>query len=137
MAKEIEYLGHTLSADGIKLKNDLLAAIKMVAAPQDKGQLRSFLGLIEYFSKFVKHFASKMKYLKNLLRKCVNFTLCAPQKICFENIKKELCEAGTSVPFDTRSKSVVKVDAKASGIGVFLSQFQGPQRKLWHLHHAP
>ena len=55
----VDYLGHTVTPDGIKPKESLVTAVVDTPAPQNKEQLRSFLGLCEYMAKFVKNFASK------------------------------------------------------------------------------
>ena len=55
----VDSLGRTVTPDGIKPKESLVTAVVDAPAPQNKEQLRSFLGLCEYMSKFVKNFASK------------------------------------------------------------------------------
>ena len=55
----VDYLGHTVTPDGIKPRESLVTAVVDAPAPQNKEQLRSFLRLCEYMSKFVKNFASK------------------------------------------------------------------------------
>ncbi|KAJ1206801.1 hypothetical protein NDU88_002198 [Pleurodeles waltl] len=67
LVEEIDYLGYSISKGSIKPKKSLLEAIKLAPAPTDKEQLRSFLGLVEYYSKFVEKFASKTEDLRKLL----------------------------------------------------------------------
>ena len=52
----VDYLGHTVTPDRIKPKESLVTAVVDAPAPQNKEQLRSFLGLCEYMSKFVNFF---------------------------------------------------------------------------------
>ena len=66
MQKKVEYLGHRITSEGIHPAAEKLRAIKDAPAPQ---QLRSFLGLINYFSKFLPHLASLLVPLYTLLVK--------------------------------------------------------------------
>ena len=69
----VDYLGHTVTPDGIKPRESLVTAVVDAPAPQNKEQLRSFLGLCEYMSKFVKNFASKAALLRAMMKDKVNF----------------------------------------------------------------
>ena len=69
----VDYLGHTVTPDGIKPKESLVTAVVEPPVPQNKEELCSFLGLCEYMSKFVKNFASKAAPLRAMMRDKVNF----------------------------------------------------------------
>ncbi|KAJ1181604.1 hypothetical protein NDU88_006809, partial [Pleurodeles waltl] len=53
----VDFLGHNISARGIAPKSSLIKAIVEAPVPKDKDYLRSFLGLSEYYSRFVSGFA--------------------------------------------------------------------------------
>lgn len=59
--KLVEYLGHTLSGDGVVPKKSLVDAIINAPAPDTREKLLSFAGLCEYYSKFIQNFATKME----------------------------------------------------------------------------
>lgn len=80
------------------------------------------MGLIEYYSKFVKNVSDKTACLRGLLKKGVSFVWNAQHQECFNNIKKEICEANVLSPFDMNCKSILTVDASATGLGAMLSQ---------------
>ena len=69
----VDYLGHTVTSDGIKPKESLVTAVVDAPAPQNKEQLRSFLGLCEFMSKLMKNFASKAARLRAMIVDKVNF----------------------------------------------------------------
>ena len=71
----VDYLGHTITPDGITPKKELVRAITDAPAPEGKDQLRSFLGLCEYISKFVRDFATKVAPLRSLMKKDVPFQM--------------------------------------------------------------
>lgn len=50
---EVEFLGHTVGRDGIRVDPRKVAIVKEWPVPQDKHQLRSFLGLYNYFRRFI------------------------------------------------------------------------------------
>ena len=55
--KEIQYLGHILSTKGIKPLPSKTKAIQNMHPPKMPKQVRAFLGLIDYYRKFIKNFA--------------------------------------------------------------------------------
>lgn len=64
--KSLEYLGHTLSGEGVVPKKSLVGTIVNTPSPDNRGKLLSFAGLCEYYSKFIKNFATKMEPLKRV-----------------------------------------------------------------------
>lgn len=119
---EIEYLGHCISGDGIKPKLDLTKAIVDAPNPDDKDSLRSFLGLSEYYARFIENYAYIVEPLRNLLRKGVKFFWSPKQDRAFYEIKKAIANVSTLHPFDSDSKNIVTVDASAIGIGAIFTQ---------------
>ena len=72
-AKEIQYLGHILGVEGIKLVPAKTEAIKAMHPPVNPKQVRAFLGLVGYYRKFIKNFAKIAKPLTMLTRMDVKF----------------------------------------------------------------
>ena len=64
---QVKYMGHILSKEGIRRVKSKLDAIRLAPRPTDVSQLRSFLGMLNYYSKFIKDFSSKMHPLYQLL----------------------------------------------------------------------
>ena len=120
--KEVEYLGYTLGGGCVRPKRNLLEAIRRAPNPTDKDQLRSFLGLIEFYSKFIRNFAEKTENLRTLLRKGTSFRWGETQQETFEAIKMELVKANFLTPYDGSLDTVITVDASKVGIGAVLTQ---------------
>ena len=55
--RSVEYLGHTISKEGFKPKTSLVDAVAKAPQPQNKDELKSFLGLAEFMCKYVRNFA--------------------------------------------------------------------------------
>ena len=50
---QVKYMGHILSKQGISPVNSKLDAIRLAPRPKDVSQMRSFLGMLNYYSKFI------------------------------------------------------------------------------------
>nr|XP_054930704.1 uncharacterized protein LOC129386641 [Dermacentor andersoni] len=72
-ASEIPFLGHRVSSEGIAPLQAKVDAIVHAATPTDTSMLRSFLGLVEYYAKFIPHLAEEVEPMRRLLRKDVHF----------------------------------------------------------------
>jgi hypothetical protein len=64
--KEVRYLGHIVSPQGVTTDPEKLEAVRCWPQPKDKHQLRSFLGLCTYYRKFIPGFAEIAKPLTQL-----------------------------------------------------------------------
>ena len=65
----VEYLGHNISADGLRPTQEKVRAIADAPAPRNVTQLRSFLGLVNYYGKFLPNLSSTLAPLHRLLQK--------------------------------------------------------------------
>ncbi|KAK3721639.1 hypothetical protein QZH41_003661 [Actinostola sp. cb2023] len=66
---EVKYLGHVISRDGIAPNPDKIAAVKDFPVPKNVKGVRSFLGLANYYRRFVRNFAKIAVPLNALTRK--------------------------------------------------------------------
>ena len=69
MLSSIDYLGHRISADGLQPTKEKVRAISEDPSPQNITQLRSFLGVIDYYSKFLPNLSTMLAPLYRLLQK--------------------------------------------------------------------
>jgi len=68
MKPSVEYLGHRIDASGIHTTTQKVEAILQAPRPRDVVQLRSFLGLLHYYSKFIANLSSLLHPLNQLLK---------------------------------------------------------------------
>lgn len=73
MKESVEYLGHQVDASGIKATAEKISAVVNAPLPQNVQQLRSFLGLSNYYRKFLPNLATIVKPLNDLLQKGKKF----------------------------------------------------------------
>ena len=99
----VDYLGHTITPDGITPKEDLVRAIIDAPAPEGKDQLRSFLGLCEYISKFIRNFANKVAPLRLMMKKDVPFKWESQHEKVFNELKLDISYSNNqqAVPVET------------------------------------
>ena len=64
---QVKYMGHILSKQEISPVDSKLDAIRLAPKPKDVSQMRSFLGMLNYYSKLIKDFSSKLHPLYQLL----------------------------------------------------------------------
>ena len=65
----IRFLGHVISADGVKPDPEKTRAVQELDAPKNVSELRSFLGMINQLGRFLPNLAEKDKVLRDLLSK--------------------------------------------------------------------
>ena len=80
MLPEVEYLGHSISAQGIRLLSGKVRAIRDGPRPQEISQLRSFLGMLNYYGKFLHNLATLLRPLYDLLRSAETWSWEEPQE---------------------------------------------------------
>ena len=92
-SKEIQYLGHILSAMGIPLLPSKTHAIQNMNPPTTPKQVRAFLGLVGYYSKFIKGFAKIAKPPTVLTRQQVKFDWTPEHQEAFIHLKETIVQA--------------------------------------------
>lgn len=120
-AKEVEYLGHILSPNGISVDKQKVQAIQEWPTPRSKKDVQSFLGLVNYYRRFIKNCSSFAKPLTELTKNVpFEWNPCAEES--FQVLKEKLSSAPLLTPFDPNKEVTVTVDASAYAIGAVMEQ---------------
>ncbi|KAI3724050.1 hypothetical protein L2E82_35815 [Cichorium intybus] len=115
--REVQFVGHVVSAEGIKVDPAKIEAVMKWEPPKTPTEVRSFLGLAGYYRRFIQYFSKIAVPLTQLTRKEVKFLWGEKQQEAFEILKKKLCEAPVlSLPEGTE-EFVVYSDASNRGLG--------------------
>ena len=132
MLSSVEYLGHKISAEGIHPTEEKKRAILDAPPPQNLQQLRSFLGLLNFYGKFLPNLASTLAPLYDLLKKNSHWHWGCTQSEAFSKAKQLLTSAKVLTPFDAKKKLCLSCDASPYGIGAVLSHMfaDGSERPI-------
>ena len=117
----IEYLGHVIDENGLHPTDGKIAALKEAPTPKNVTQLRSFLGLINYYSKFLPNLSTKLRPLYNLLLKNKRWTWTEQHDMAFKLAKEALQADSVLVHYDSAKPLLLACDASEYGIGAVLS----------------
>ncbi|WVZ82001.1 hypothetical protein U9M48_029318, partial [Paspalum notatum var. saurae] len=120
--REINYLGHVISAQGVTTDPDKVSAIASWPPPASAKELRNFLGLAGYYRKFVPHFGIISRPLTALLKKHVIFVWTLEQEHSFQALKHALCHAPVLALPNFAFPFALETDACATGVGAVLLQ---------------
>ena len=120
--KHIHYLGHLISADGIRPLKDKLDTIRDMPAPRNSKEVKQFLGLIGYYRKFVPHFAVLSRPLTKLTCKDKLFEWMHECQKAFNTLKESLCDQLILKYADTQKGYTLYTDASKYGWAGVLTQ---------------
>ena len=120
--KEVTFLGHIVSAEGIRVDPAKIEAIVNWKPPRNVIEVRSFLGLAGYYRRFVKGFFIRESLLTKLLRKGVKFKWDDKCQSSFEQLKKILVEAPVLTQPTTGREYAMYSDASKIGPRCVLMQ---------------
>lgn len=122
LQKEILYLGHICSSEGVKPDDKLLTAVKDFPAPVNIKQLQSFLGLANYYRKFIKGFSIIASPLHKLLSKNSKFEWNSESKNAFDSLKIALTTPPVLAYPQFDKLFTITCDASLVGLGAVLEQ---------------
>ena len=122
--QSLEFLGHKVGHGLLQPVDTKLQGIEKCARPRTKKQLRSFLGLIGFYRKFVPNFACRAVPLTDLTKKNYPNTLKWEEchEIAFQDLKRALTKTPILRLPDMTQTFIVRTDASQYGIGAVLLQ---------------
>jgi hypothetical protein len=130
LQREVKYLGHIVSPEGISTDPEKLKAVREWPAPKDKHEVRSFLGLCTYYRRFISGFANIAKTLTKLTEQKKIFQWTPGAETAFQTLKGALCTAPVLAYPQPGERFIVDTDASNFGIGGVLSQVQDGQERV-------
>jgi hypothetical protein len=122
LRKEVSYLGHVISENGVLPERTKTKAVEEFPTPQNVKQLRSFLGLLSYYRRFVPNFSHIAAPLHTLLKKDTPYEWTADHEQTFQSLKGKLLSPPILRYPDFNRRFVLTTDASGEGLGAVLSQ---------------
>jgi hypothetical protein len=130
-SSEVTYLGFKISSKGVETVADKVQPILEAPAPTDTTQLKSFLGMLQYYHRHLPNLASKLEPLHQLLRKGTKWEWGQQQEVVFKEAKKCLASSELLVHYDPCKQIRLAVDASPYGVGAVLSHaMDGEERPV-------
>ena len=109
--KEVGFLRHVISREGIAVDPTKVAFVTKWLAPTSVGEIRSFLGLTGYYRRFIENFSKIAKPMTELLKKDTKFKWTEECDTSFQELKKRLVTASVLILPDQRKDFHVYCDA--------------------------
>jgi transposase InsO family protein len=122
LKKEVAFLGHIVTDEGVKPNPNKIETIKKWPIPTNQKELKGFLGLLGYYRKFIRDFAKITKPLTAQLRNGEKVEHTAPFLKTFEICKNLLTSSDVLKYPDFSLPFILTTDASNFALGAVLSQ---------------
>lgn len=110
---QVHYVGHVLSADGVKPDPKKVEAIFAMPTPANREGLQRFLGVVTHLSKFIPNMSQKSAPLRQLLQKDVEWSWGQVEDDAFTSLKTAISSAPVLKFFDPKEPVTLSVDASS------------------------
>ncbi|XP_061195212.1 uncharacterized protein K02A2.6-like [Saccostrea echinata] len=127
---EVVFMGHVLSGRGIGPSDAKFKAVVEAREPKTSSEVRSFLGLVNYSSRFIPDLATVAAPLRELTRKNSIFRWGKSEQDSFVELKRRLADAETLGYYDKSAPTKVIADASPVGLGAVLVQEQSGEHRV-------
>ena len=137
--KQINYLGHVVGQEGVSTDPDKIKAVTEWPRPTTVTEVRSFLGFVSYYRRFIPNFSKVAKPLNTLLqnlegtsnqKKKFKVNWGPDQQEAFETLQRLCTEAPILAYADFKTPFILHTDASSEGLGAVLYQYQDNQRRV-------
>ena len=129
-AREVSFLGYRVTPEGLEPEPRLMEAISKLPPPINVAEVRSFLGLVGYYRRFVKRFSDKAAPLNHLLHKDHPWKWTRECQEAFQTLKGEIASRPVSAYPDFSKPFRLYTDASNLGLGAILAQKQDGKEKI-------
>ena len=123
MCESVDYLGHRIDATGLHTLSSKVKAVQNALQPKNVQELRSFLGLLHYYGKFLPNLATLLHPLNALLKSGSKWVWSTECSKAFQAAKQLLVTAPVLAHYVPELPIRLAGDASAYGIGAVISTF--------------
>ncbi|XP_011883552.1 PREDICTED: uncharacterized protein K02A2.6-like [Vollenhovia emeryi] len=117
----IEYCGYRVDKEGIHKTVGKMQAIDQMPRPKNVTELRSFLGMVNYYGRFINNLSTILTPLHTLLQKDIPYKWSRDCEQAFQEAKRQFKSDTVLVHFDTKLPLILATDASPYGVGAVLS----------------
>ncbi|GJY65181.1 putative reverse transcriptase domain-containing protein [Tanacetum coccineum] len=119
---KVQFLGHVIDSQGIHVDPAKIESIKDWQSPKTPSEIRQFLGLVDYYQRFIEGFLKIARSMTKLTQSKVKFEWGDKQEAAFHLLKEKLCSAPILSLPEGSDDFIVYCDASIKGLGVVLMQ---------------
>lgn len=120
-SKQIQYCGYVIDRYGIHKEQKKIDAVQNMPVPENKDQVRSFVGLVNYYGRFFPQLSTILYPLNRLLRNEVPFQWSSQCDKAFKKVKEEMQSERFLVHYNPEFPLILATDASPYGVGAVLS----------------
>ena len=123
---EVNFYGETYTTDGCKPAQSKITAIVEIPSPSSKKEVQSFIGMINYLSKFSPRLTELAEPIRELVEEKVPFNWGPEHQESFAMLKKEIIRAPILAYYKPQKETVLQTDTSTKGLGACLLQDEKP-----------
>ena len=117
---EVDFFGETYTTDGHKPSQRKVSAIVDMPASTCKKQVQSFIGMVNYLSKFSARLSELAGPIRELFKDKVPFNWGPEHQEAFKQMKKKIVRAPILAYYNPKKETVLQTDASVKGLGACL-----------------
>ncbi|KAG1959630.1 hypothetical protein F2P79_005884 [Pimephales promelas] len=121
MEKEVTFLGHKVDETGLHPVPEKVTALQNAPAPKNVTELKAYLGLLNYYNKFLPNLSTILAPVHKLLRKDEKWNWEGEQEAAFAQSKEMINSVQVLVHYDPQKDVILSCDASPYGLGAVLS----------------
>ena len=126
MKQEVDFFGETYMTRSPKPDQNKVTGITKMPAPTNKKQVQSFIGMINYLSKFSARLSEIAELIRELTKDKVPFNSVPEHQSAFTQMKQEIVSAPILAYYNPKKKTVLQTNANIKGLGACLLQEEKP-----------
>ena len=124
--EEVDFSGETYTTSSHKLAKSKVSAITAMPSPTNKKQVQSFIGMINYLSKFSMRFSELAEPIRELSKDKAPFNWGPEHQAAFTQMKKGISSALVLAYYNPKRQTMLQTDASIKGLGACLLQEEKP-----------
>ena len=122
--ESVEYLGHRIDATGLHPTKEKVQAVVNAPDPRYVTELKAYLGLLNYYGRFLPNLLTTLQPLNELLCRCKRWKWSQACQKAFHLSKKALVDSPALAHYDPAKPIRLACDASPYGIGAVISQLE-------------
>ena len=132
----LPFLGYLITTNGVSPDPDKVSRLQKLPPPTNTTETRSFLGLVNYYRRFIPDLSNIGRPLYNLIKKETRFQWTSDCQAAFDSLKQKLTTSPMLVYPHFDRPFCVSTDASNLGAGAVLSQVhEGQERPIAYFSH--